>query len=224
MAGLTAELKLKGVRFVRFMWCDNANVMRAKVVPIDFLKTAYHRGVGISFAQQGVPVVRDAFVPDSGLGPVGEARLVGDWSSLVLLPHADGHCRVMGNMFVEGQPWAHCPRHYLRRMVQKAASVGVQLQIAFENEFYLMERTDHGLEPLDDSLFCSVHSLNKTLDIFTQIADDLEEVGSPVVGFHPESGGGQLELSIHHAEPVTNDLSRKNKAWRPRIICSRHGC
>ena len=140
MAGLTAELKSQGVRYVRFVWCDNANVLRAKVVPIDFLRDAYQRGVGISFAQQAVPVVRDAFVAESGLGPVGEARLVGDWGSLVQLPYFPGHARVIGNMYVKGQPWAHCPRAFLNKMVQKAHSLGLQIQAAFENEFYFLKQ------------------------------------------------------------------------------------
>lgn len=202
MAGLTAELKAKGVRYVRFLWCDNANVMRARVVPIDFLKDVYHRGVGISFAQQAVPVYRDAFVAESGLGPVGEARLVGDWSTLVHLPHAAGHTRVIGNMMYHGEPWAHCPRAFLQKMVDRAKEQGLELQAAFENEFYLLTETEEGLEPADESLYCCVHSLNRHLEAITAMVEALEDQGLRVTQFHPESGGGQVEISVHHADPM----------------------
>lgn len=202
MPGLTAELKERGVEFVRFAWCDNANILRAKVVPINFLKSVHLRGVGISYAQQAVPVMRDAFVPESGLGPVGEAQLVADWTSLVHLPYASGQVRVMGNMMVEGQPWAHCPRFFLRRMVQKAAALGIQVQAAFENEFYLLSPSENGFQALDDSLFCSLHGLNQNMGILRQIIAQLEEQGSQVVLFHPESGGGQFEISVHHSAPM----------------------
>jgi glutamine synthetase len=203
MSGLTAELRERGIRFVRFLWCDNANVLRAKVVPVDFLRSAYEVGVGISFAQQAVPAMRDAFVPKSGLGPVGEARLYGDWSSLVYLPYAPGHARVMGNMAVDGQPWSHCPRHFLYRMVQKAAEYGLQLQVAFENEFYLLKKGPDGPKPLDDTLFCSVHGLNQNVDIFQKLIESLGAQDCPVVQFHTESGGGQFELSVHHTDPMS---------------------
>ena len=202
MAGLTAELKSQGVRYVRFVWCDNANVLRAKVVPIDFLRDAYQRGVGISFAQQAVPVVRDAFVAESGLGPVGEARLVGDWGSLVQLPYFPGHARVIGNMYVKGQPWAHCPRAFLNKMVQKAHSLGLQIQAAFENEFYFLKQTPSGFAPLDDTLFCSVRGLNESLALITEVVEELDDQGSEVVGFHTESGGGQMEVSVNHRPPM----------------------
>lgn len=202
MAGLTDDLKSQGVNFVRFVWCDNANVMRAKVVPIHYLRWAYQRGVGISFAQQAVPVVRDAFVPEAGLGPVGEARLVADWSSFVQLPYAPGHARVIGNMMTQGEPWDYCPRAFLRRMVHKAAGLGIQIQAAFENEFYLLQDGPEGAKPVDDSLFCSVHALNRHLDVLSQIVAALEDQGAPVVLFHPESGGGQFEICIHHTAPM----------------------
>lgn len=202
MAGLTQELTARGVEYVRFLWCDSANVLRAKVVPIQFLRGVYTRGVGISFAQQGVPVIRDAFVADSGLGPVGEARLVADWSTLILLPYCDGHARVIGNMVVKGKPWEHCPRAFLRRMIQRAAKHGLHIQAGFENEFYLLEQTPDGPRPLDETLFCDVHGLNRNAELLTQFVRALEAQGSRVVIFHPESGGGQFELSMHHAEPM----------------------
>ena len=192
MAGLTEELKAQKVDFVRFLWCDSANVLRAKVVPINFLRTVYQRGVGISFAQQGVPVIRDAFVAESGLGPVGEARLVGDWSSLLVLPYCDGHARVIGNMIVKGRPWEHCPRAFLRRMVQKASGLGIQFQAAFENEFYLMKETESGPLPIDDTLFCSVYGLDQNIDILTQIVSHLEAQGARVCSLHAESGAASL--------------------------------
>ncbi len=187
---------------MRFLWCDNANILRAKVVPIDFLRDAYTRGVGISYAQQAVPAMRDAFVADSGLGPVGEARLIGDWTSLVHLPYAPGHARVIGDMMVGGQPWSHCPRAFLRRMVERAESFGLSLQVALENEFYLLKPGQGRPEPLDDTLFCAVHGLNQTGDLFTQFVEALEDQWCRVVQFHPESGGGQLEISVLHTDPI----------------------
>ena len=97
MTKLAKLLKREKVKFIRVVWCDNANVMRAKSVHIEAaLKGGLDFGVGISPAQQAVPVTVDAFVADSGLGPVGEIRLVPDWETLTVLPYAAGHARVTG--------------------------------------------------------------------------------------------------------------------------------
>lgn len=223
MAGLTEELKAQGIRYIRFVWCDNANVLRAKVVPINFLRHAYQRGVGISFAQQGVPVVRDAFVAESGLGPVGEARLVGDWASLVHLPYFEGHARVVGNMFHQGKPWAHCPRAFLNRMVQKAASQGVQIQAAFENEFYFLRPAGNGFVPLDNTLFCSVRGLDQSLGLLTEVVEQLDDQGSEVVGFHVESGGGQMEVSVNHRSPMRAADQQITIRETVHAVAHRHG-
>ena len=223
MSGLTAELRAKGVQYVRFLWCDNANVLRARVVPIDSLKSVYQRGVGLSFAQQAVPVTRDAFVAESGLGPVGEVRLVGDWTSLVHLPYAPGHARVIGNMYHQEEPWPHCPRAFLTSMVQKAHAAGIQIRAAFENEFYLLQPSETGFKPLDSSLFCSVYSLNQNLEVLTDMVESLEDQDLQVVQFHPESGGGQMEISINHNDPMS--AADQQITFRETIhaVAQRHG-
>jgi hypothetical protein len=60
--------------------------------------------VGLSAAQQAIPVVADAVAPGIGLGPVGEVWLMPDWATLQRLPYAPGQARVMGNMVSDGQP------------------------------------------------------------------------------------------------------------------------
>ncbi len=85
------SLDRAGVKFVRILWCDNANVIRAKAVHINRLSTYLSHGVGISAAQQALPVMYDAPVADSGLGPVGEIRLIPDWETLTPLPSRSYH-------------------------------------------------------------------------------------------------------------------------------------
>lgn len=117
---------------MRFVWCDNANIIRGKAVHTEMLSHYFEHGVGISAGQQGVPVMYDAVVPKSDLGPVGEIRLVADWSSLKPLPYAPGHARVMGNMVLNGSAWALCPRNFLKRMIAAAKSQGFEVQAAFD--------------------------------------------------------------------------------------------
>ena len=79
---LKRRLERAGVEYVRILWCDNANVIRGKAAHVRLLAGGLPEGVGITAAQQALPVMYDAVVPESGLGPIGEVRLVPDWSTL----------------------------------------------------------------------------------------------------------------------------------------------
>ena len=99
---LKRRLEKAGIEYVRILWCDNANVIRGKAAHVRLLAGGLPEGVGISAAQQALPVMYDAVVPQSGLGPIGEARLVPDWSTLHLLPWARTHAQVIGDMRMAG--------------------------------------------------------------------------------------------------------------------------
>ena len=192
------DLRDKGIDFVRVIWCDNANVIRAKAFHISALAQHATRGVGISIGQQALAVTQDVVIPETGLSPVGEAWLVPDWNTLSALPYSLGHGRVMGDMVRGGEPWALCPRHFLRRMTARAADAGLEFNAAFENEFTLMRQTEDGLEPADDTPFASTRGMDLGHDVIQAITSSLIAQGLHVERYHPEGGPGQHEISIRY--------------------------
>jgi glutamine synthetase len=193
---LLQNLDALGVRFVRILWCDNANVIRGKAVHRGTLSDYLKQGVGISAAQQAVPVMYDAPAPGSGLGPVGEVRLVPDWNTFTPLPYARGHARVIGDMVKEGNPWNFCPRNFLKTMIADAKSEGLEVIAAFENEFYLLRQTPDGIVPADETVFASTLSMDLHQGVIDEIAEALVDQGMLVEQYYPESGPGQHEISI----------------------------
>ncbi len=189
-------LDAAGVRFVRILWCDNANIIRGKAVHRGTVSEYLKHGVGISAAQQAIPVMYDAPVPGSGLGPVGEVRLVPDWDTLTPLPYAPGHARVIGDMVKDGYPWNLCPRNFLKTMVAEAESEGLEVIAAFENEFYLLRQTPDGVVPADETVFASTLAMDLHQGVIDEIAEALVEQGMLVEQYYPESGPGQQEISI----------------------------
>jgi glutamine synthetase len=195
-------LERQNIRFVRVLWCDNANVIRGKAFHTGFLAEHETQGVSIAIAQQAIPVMYDAVAPDSGLSPVGEAWLVPDWSSFGLLPYAPSHARVMGNMVQQGQPWALCPRGFLQRMIAAAAAEGLEILAAFENEFYLLQKGLAGFSPADDTVFASTLGMDLNQAVIDDIAEALLVQGIPVERYYPESGGGQHEISTRYTQAL----------------------
>lgn len=195
-------LDLAGLRFVRIVWTDHAGIIRSKAIHVGAMNPCMRHGVGISPAAMAVPATMDRVVPEAGTGPVGEIRLLPEWNTLIRLPYAHGHARVMADMALDGKPWEICPRQYLREVVARFAQIGLNAQVAFENEFYLLKPTQDGLQPLDDTLFAASTGIDHARAIIDDIADALLEQMISVQMYHPESGPGQQELSIRHASPV----------------------
>jgi glutamine synthetase len=197
---LQKQLKKHDVQFVRILWCDNANIIRAKAFHTDFLKDHQDHGISISVAQQAVPVTIDAVVPGCGLSPVGEAWLVPDWSTLNALPYSPGHARVMGDMVKDGQPWAYCPRYFLKRMIAQASAAGFEIRAAFENEFYLLEAD--GKTPADRTPFASSFGIDRHAPVINAIAVALIAQGIPVERYYSESGHGQHEFVVRYTDAL----------------------
>lgn len=196
---IARTLKASGTKFVQVAWCDLANVIRAKAFNAQLLDEFRTHGVGVSAACQAVPATADCVLPDAGLGPVGEVRLVPDWSTLAPLPYAPGHARVLGDLVVDGRPWPWCPRDFLRRQLAAAAAAGFEIGSAFENEFYLLRRGPAGIEPLDDTLFAQSLGLEKSRAVLDDVAEALAAQGILVEMLYAESGPGQLEMPIRYA-------------------------
>lgn len=195
-----STLDQAAVRFIRILWCDNANIIRAKAVHRNRLRTYSTYGVGISAAQQAIPVMFDAPVSGVGLGPVGEIRLVPDWNTLTIIPYAIGHARVMGNMVKDGQPWSFCPRDCLQRAIATATDQGLEIKAAFENEFYLLKSLSGEIVPADDTVFATTSSMDLQQQTIDEIAEALIAQGISVEQYYPESGPGQQEISILYTD------------------------
>jgi len=190
------------VRFLQVVWVDNANVIRAKMPHITQIERS-GGVVGISMAQMALPVMFDGVTPDSGLGPVGEALLHPDWSTLRALPYLPGYARVAADMLVEGRPWDHCPRAFLRRQVERLADHGLTMKGAFENEFFLLRNSEKGAVPVDDTVFAAASSVHGSGAVILDIAQALIDQGFEVETYYPESGPGQHELATRYSDALS---------------------
>ena len=223
---LKQKLKDAGIKFVRILWCDNANVIRAKAAHVNYLEDYIDNGVGITMAQMALPVMYDSVVAETGLGPIGEIRLMPDWSTLTFLPYAPGQAQVLSDMVISetGNVWEHCPRGFLGRQIQELEKHGLSLKVVFENEFYLLRKTAEGnLVPSDDTVFSATGSMNIHCELINALADALISQGLEVEGYYPESGPGQQEVNIRYAEAA--QAADRQIIYRETVrgVATRHG-
>jgi len=200
-------------QFIRVVWCDNANIIRGKAVHVDSVEDQ-EVSVGISRGQQGVPVIYDGVVAESGLDPVGEITLQGDMSTLTPLPYAPGHFRVMGDMFQDGKVWGNCPRGFLKKMIRTLEENGLKVKASFENEFYLLKQEmtlNHGnsknnkrpsYQPGDFTPFASTQSMDLNHPVIMNIVKSLIAQNITVEQYYPESGPGQQEITVEYSDAL----------------------
>ena len=220
---IAESLQEQGVQFVRVLWCDNANVIRGKAIHIEALPRHLKYGVSLSAAQQAIPVMYDAVAPGSGLGPVGEVWLIPDWSTLTVLPYAPSHARVLGDMVKDGEPWPWCCRQFLKRMIQAAAALGVEVMAAFEPEFYLLQVEKDAIAPADETVFAASLSMDIHRPVIDAIAEALVAQNIPVEKYYPESGPGQQEITVRYTHAL--QAADQHIVFREtvRAIARRHG-
>ncbi len=170
--------------------------------------------VGISRGQQGVPVIYDGVVAESGLDPVGEITLQGDMSTLTPLPYAPSHFRVMGDMLQEGKVWGNCPRGFLKKMNTVLEEKGLKVKASFENEFYLLKpghplndriskNTQPSYQPGDGTPFASTHSMDLNHSVIMNIVESLIAQNITVEQYYPESGPGQHEITMRYSDALS---------------------
>jgi glutamine synthetase len=192
------------LRLVRFLYCDNGGIIRGKATHVSGLAQRMREGIGQSLAMQAFAGV-DQLAPVEGMGPVGEFRLVPDPSTFVVLPYAPHSGMLLCDLYTtaDRQPWAACPRTFLRRMIAAAAEMGIAVRAAVEHEFYLARETpDGGYVPFDHSLCYSSIGFDSSAAVIEDILAALESAGVQVEQFMPELGPAQQEISVHHADAL----------------------
>lgn len=199
-ATIVSRVQAEGVRSVRFLYCDHANIIRGKAAHASALADLLDSGIGLTVAMQGF-CLTEHLAPTTHLGPVGEIRLVPDPQTFAILPYRPREARLVCDMLtLDGQPWELCPRTFLKDMVASAATEGLRIEAAFEYEFYLARETPQGtFVPADDSLCFSSDGMDRAAEVIGDILDALDRQHLEPRQYYAELGPAQQELSIMHA-------------------------
>ena len=216
-----------GAELIRFLYVDHGGVVRGKATSRSTLEQRMASGIGLTVAMQAMNML-DELQPVDGMGPVGEVRIVPDPDSYVNLPFSPGAAAMMSDLIdLDGQPWAACPRSFLRSAMAEAARDGLVLQAAYEPEF-LLARRETGpdgdrLVPVDESLCFSTTGFALAHDFAIDFVRAIAAQGMAVELYHPELGHGQQEMSIRHGPALA---AADRQVWyreTARGVAWRHG-
>lgn len=187
------------VRFVRFLYCDTSSIIRGKATHVNGLRDRITGGIGLVKGMMAMNLL-DQMQTDTGLGATGEIRLVPDLDTFNVLPYSSQSAMMICDMVeLDRRPWTLCPRNILKRQIQKAKEMGVEIRAAIEPEFTIGFDEDGRFIPIDRGLCFSTEGMNRGADFINRFANALEAQGVRVEQYYPELGHGQHELSVRHA-------------------------
>jgi glutamine synthetase len=193
-----AACREAGVRLVRFLYCDNGGIVRAKAAHVERLADRMRTGIGLTVAMQAMSSL-DQLQPVDEMGPVGEVRLVPDPSTFRVLPYAPSSAAMLvDHVRLDREPYEADPRGFLKRMAGALTDHGMVMRCAVENEFSLATRGDDGFAPIDDSLCFSTVGMTASQEVTDAIVAALEAQSIQLEQFYVELAHGQQELSIVH--------------------------
>jgi glutamine synthetase len=130
---------------------DLSGNFRGKSFPAADLPGRLQRGVGLAPTN----ILFSAFGPNqmTVFGTAGEVFLIPDPDTRVLVPFEEGAAEYffLGDIkTADGAPWNFCPRHILRRALDRLeAEAGVRLLAAFEQEFTYSGVPRHPWKPYE---------------------------------------------------------------------------
>lgn len=201
---LMPDLATRGVEGVATTFTDNAGMTRVKAVPLARLPELAAWGVGCSPCFDYFRFDDYLTSPPTGVGPIGDLRLLPDLDRVVPLAGQPGWAWSPGERLDQaGRPHPCCSRSLLGRLVRAAAEDGYAIRVGIEIEWVLSAGAGDEFVP-------AVFGPGYGLDRLTAAADYARELLAALSGqdvvveqFHPEYASGQFEISVAATSPVS---------------------
>ena len=191
---------------------DLDGVYRGKRLPVHAFLDGLHDGFaqcdvvfGWDIAEQLVPNLQftgwDSGYPDIIAYPDLATFRITPWESgvaAVICNYTDAH----------GQPTAIAPRQVLRRVLDRAASLGYAVELALELEFRIYREDQRSLrakrwldlETISPSYSCySLHRASGDEPLLSRLRKMMDAHGIEIEGYNREHGAGMYEMNLKHA-------------------------
>jgi glutamine synthetase len=212
---LLADLEARGVTRAKIGGFDVDGILRGKYVSMEKLKSALSGGFGfcdVIFGWDIADVLYDNAKLTGWHTGYPDAHAVLDPSTLRLIPWEPGTAAMLADFRDDkGGGHAACPRSLLRRVVDKAAALGLEAKFACEFEFFVFQETPHSLQ---EKSFQNLTSLTPGMfgyswvregqqrKLMADILDGMKAFDVEIEGLHTETGPGVYEAAIRYDDAV----------------------
>lgn len=178
---------------------DMCGIMRGKRIPASHWDTICKGGNAYSIAMFAIDMTCDVWdtpyvnfdngYPDFHMFPMTKPSAL-PWEPGVAMAFA----RAEG---MDHKPVPIDPRQVLIRQVERAAAMGIDVQVGTELEFYLLD--PETMKPKDQGI--GVYGLDRAAElehVLGPIRQQINEYGIPIEQSNPEYAAGQVEVNIRY--------------------------
>lgn len=198
------KVETEEIEFIRVEFLDYTGITRGRTIRKSNLKSAMEKGINFSKAIMSFNMF-DEMIPDGAYGTNdGDFFAFPDPSTFTVVPYRKKTARMFCDLYdLEGNPWQGCPRNVLKRLISKVEEVlGGQVNLAYEQEAYLLEEVDSKLVPADYSQCFSTEGLDIQEEFMQDFVYSLESMGVQTDQISSEYGPGQLEVNLTYADAL----------------------
>lgn len=194
------DLKAKGVKYCIGAYVDIHGVPKGKVVPIDhFLDFASGSELYTGYALDGL-----------GQGPnEDEIASLPDLGFMVPLPWQPEVAWFAADNTFKGQPYEVNTRVALKKVLEKAKSMGFGMNLGIECEVFVLRLTPEGKLQVpnpDDNLVKACYDVKRFMDRYTwldKMATTINALGWDLYSFDHEDANSQFEFDFKYADALT---------------------
>jgi glutamine synthetase len=212
---LVTKLAAQGIKNAKIGGFDLDGVLRGKYVSLDKLKSALAKDFGfcdVIFGWDMADAVYDNAVLTGPHTGYPDVHAILDPATLRPIPWEPGVAAMLCEFrTADGSDHPSCPRTLLRRVVERAESMGYTPKFGCEYEFFLFQETRDSLEqkgyrdlvPLDPGMFgYSWVRTGQDSALMRDVLDGMREFDIDIEGFHTETGPGVYEAAIHYDDAL----------------------
>ncbi|MBL8331257.1 MAG: type III glutamate--ammonia ligase [Rubrivivax sp.] len=219
---LRQRLQAAGVHSLLVQFADVHGTAKGKLVPLEHLADVIRIGAGFAG-----PSIWGTGLPRTG--PRSEYYARGDAQTAQPLPWMPGVARIVGDGFVDGQPFEACPRQVLRRATARLAARGWTLRTGIEPEFFLLKRSGDRWQPADerdrlDKPSYDLKSLARQTGFLHALQAALKAAGLDVLQLDHEDAQGQYEVNFAHDEALRSADHLMLFKLAAHALAEAHGC
>ena len=199
---LRRRLQAAGVHTLLVQFTDVHGCAKGKLVPLAHLEDVLSHGAGFAG-----PSIWGTGLPRTG--PRSEYYARGDAATAQPIPWMPGVARIVGDGFVNGQPFDACPRQALKRATARLAERGWVLRTGLEPEFFLLRRQHGDWVPADeadrlDKPSYDLKSLPRQAGFLHELSQALTACGLDVLQLDHEDAHGQYEVNFAYGEALAS--------------------
>ncbi|MFM8494657.1 MAG: type III glutamate--ammonia ligase, partial [Planctomycetia bacterium] len=196
------RLHAAGVHTLLVQFTDVHGCAKGKFVPLAHLEDVLGHGAGFAG-----PSIWGTGLPRTG--PRSEYYARGDAATVQPMPWMPGVARIVGDGFVDGQPFDACPRQVLKRATARLAERGWVLRTGLEPEFFLLRRQGGDWVPADeadrlDKPSYDLKSLPRQAGFLHELSQSLNACGLDVLQLDHEDAHGQYEVNFAYDEALVS--------------------